>query len=139
MKKVLFFILFFLNISYFCYSQQDERLKKAEAIQIAYLTKELGLTPAEAEKFWPVFNSYKTELKQARAENPKDVIATEEKIVDIRKKYKPEFKKVLTDETRVNKIFTADKDFREMLRKELQSRKNDPDKVDKVPKGKKTD
>jgi hypothetical protein len=47
----------------------------------------------------------------------------EENVVNIRKKYKPEFKRVLSDEGRVNKIFTADKNFRDILRKELQSRK----------------
>jgi hypothetical protein len=131
MKKILLLILFFLNFSYFCYSQKDEKLKQAEAIQIAYLTKELGLTPEEAEKFWPVFNNYKGEIKRTKAENPGDVVATEEKILNVKRKYQGEFKKVLSDDKRVNKIFSADQKFRDLLKRELDQRNNkqlSPDK-----------
>lgn len=121
MKKILLLALIFLKFSYFCYSQ-DDRLKKAEALQIAFLTKELGLTPEEAQKFWPIYNNYKAELRKARLENPRDIVASEEKVVAIRKKYQAEFKKVLSDDSRVNKVFSAEKNFREMLRKELESR-----------------
>jgi hypothetical protein len=125
MKNLLLFTLFFLNINYFCFAQEDDRVKKAEAIQIAYLTKELGLTPEEAQRFWPIFNNYKQELR-AQQQNPVgNVIEKEEQIVNIRKKYRAEFKKVIPDDKRVNKIFTADKNFRDLLQKELQSRKND--------------
>ncbi len=121
MKKILLYLFFSLNFSYFCISQ-DENLRKAEAIQIAYLTKELGLTPQEAEKFWPVFNSYKAEVRQARIENRGDVVSSNEKVVKIQKRYQDEFKKVFSDDKKVGKVFKADQDFRDMLRKELESR-----------------
>lgn len=124
MKKLLLLTLIFTNINYFCFAQQDDRVKKAEAIQIAYLTQELGLTPEEAQKFWPIYNSYKDEIRGANVNRKGDVIAAEEKVLNIRKKYRTEFKKVIPDEQRVNKIFSAEKNFRDMLQKELQNRKN---------------
>jgi tRNA U34 5-carboxymethylaminomethyl modifying GTPase MnmE/TrmE len=124
MKKILLFILFFINISYFCFAQQDERVRKAEAIQIAYLTKELGLTPEEAQKFWPVFNNYRDEIKRAKTQNNTGVVELEEQIVNIRKKYKAEFKKVLPDDKRVNKVFKAERDLVTMFQKELENRKS---------------
>lgn len=129
MKKILLYTLFFLNFNYFCFAQDEERVRKAEAIQIAYLTKELGLTPEEAQKFWPVFNNYREEIKRANIEGRTNanVIERDEKILNIRKKYRGEFKKVIPDEKRVNKIFNAEKNFRDMLQKELQNRQKADD------------
>ncbi|MFN5439343.1 MAG: hypothetical protein ACK5AB_05480 [Bacteroidota bacterium] len=33
--------------------------KKLQAMEMAFITKELNLTPDEAQKFWPVFNQYR--------------------------------------------------------------------------------
>ncbi|WP_207495024.1 hypothetical protein [Aridibaculum aurantiacum] len=124
MKKKLFILLAFItNLSYICFAQPDDGRNKAEAVQIAFLTKELGLTPDEAQKFWPVFNNYKQEIIATRRSTRNDEIELEEKVVNIRKKYKPEFKKVLGNDQRVNKLFQADKNFRDMLRKELMERR----------------
>ncbi len=86
MKKIILFTLLFLNVFYFCFAQKGQKFNRAEAIQVAYLTKELSLTTEEAQKFWPVFNTYKDEIKRARKENKEDEIDFEEKIVNIRKK-----------------------------------------------------
>lgn len=122
-KNSILFLVFFLNLSYICFAQPQDRGSKAEAVQIAYLTKELDLSPEEAQKFWPVFNNYKQEIVQTRRGSGNDQIEMEERIVGIRKKYKPEFRKVLGNEQRVNKLFQADKNFRDMLRKELMERR----------------
>lgn len=37
--------------------------EKIEAWKIAYITKNLDLSPAEAQKFWPVYNAYKAEIE----------------------------------------------------------------------------
>jgi phosphoglycolate phosphatase-like HAD superfamily hydrolase len=123
-KKVILLFAFIINLGYICFAQPQERNgNKAEAIQIAYLTKELDLTPDEAQKFWPVFNNYKQEMIATRRENSDDEIALEEKVINVRKKYKPDFKRILGSDQRVNKLFQADKNFREMLRKELMKRR----------------
>lgn len=115
-----------MGLGYFCMAQPG-RGEKLEAIKVAYITKELNLTADEAQKFWPLYNQYFEELKKARAENRNDELVFEEKALNIRKKYRTEFKKVLNDDTRVNKVFVIDRNFKEILRKEMQNRqKNRP-------------
>lgn len=123
MKKILLLTLFLLNINYFCFSQVQNRKNNIEAIQIAYLTRELSLSSDEAQKFWPIYNEYRDELLAVRKEVRDDEILFEEKVVNIRKKYKTDFKKVLVTDQRVNQVFLAEKSFRELLRKELMKRK----------------
>ena len=59
----------------------------------------------------------------AKHENTTDPIAKDEKILTIRKKYKEEFKKILNSEDRVNKLFLAERNFKDILRKELIDRR----------------
>ena len=123
-KKIIILLVMFLNINYFCYVHaQQGPLKKVETLHAEYLTKELSLTPAENEKFWKVYNDYRNELRSTRKENGGDAIELEEKLLNTRKKYKNDFKKVLGSDERVNKLFVAEKSFREILRNELQNRR----------------
>ena len=38
-------------------------VQRLEAMHVAFLTRELALTPEEAQQFWPVYEKYKKELK----------------------------------------------------------------------------
>lgn len=124
MKKYLSVLLvIFLNMSHFSNAQTQEGYsKKIDSLQIDYITKELVLTTAEAQKFWPIYTNYKNEIKTVRKEIESDPIALEEKILNIRKKYKHDFKQILEGEDRVNKVYVLEKSFREMLRNELLER-----------------
>src|SRR4051794_25243221 len=126
-KKLLLIFVIYLNINYICLSQsQDGKSNKAETAQVEYITKQLTLTPEESQKFWPIYNNYKNEIKNIKRDNKGgDEIEVEEKVLNIRKKYKDDFKAVLGSDERVNKLFVAEKTFREMLRKELLERKID--------------
>src|SRR6478672_7256036 len=118
-KKCTLILVVFLNISYFCFAQGSQSTKKADSVQVEYLTKELQLNSEESEKLWPVYNNYRNEIKAIRKEDQNDQIVLEEKVLNIRKKYKDDFKSILGTDERVNKLFVAEKNFREMLRKEL--------------------
>jgi Skp family chaperone for outer membrane proteins len=131
MKKVILFLAFFTGLSYFCMAQPT-RGERIEAIKVAYITKELNLTSDEAAKFWPLYNQYFAELKKVREENRTDELAFEEKALNIRKKYRTDFKKVLNDDNRVNKVFVIDRNFREMLRKEMMNRQKNKAKGAKL-------
>jgi len=122
MKNFYLTIFFFFSCTYFCIGQPQGGGQKLEAIKIAYITKELNLTPGEAQRFWPEYNSYSNEVKLARTTNPNDEIAFEEALVSIRKKYKPEFKSILVLEARVNRVFIIEREYRELLRKALINR-----------------
>ncbi len=118
MKKIIFFISFLLLHGYFCMAQAD----RTEMIKMGFIVKELGLTPQEAQKFWPLYNNYVAEIKTARLSHPNDILAADESALNVKKKYRPEFKKVLNDDGRVNKTFTMEQQFREIMRKEYQKR-----------------
>ncbi len=124
MSKTLFILFFLLLHGYFCIAQEDtvRDNDQIEAVRTAYITNQLKLSPEEAQKFWPLYNNYIQELKKAKKENPDDVVAQQEKLVNIRKKYKNDFKKVIGSDDRVNKAFTAEGEFRNMLRNEWRNR-----------------
>src|SRR5687768_10659356 len=125
MKKFYFIIAMILAFGFSSYAQnlrQGGRPETVEAIKIAYFTRKLNLTPEEAQKFWPVYNQYADELKQLRQQNRDlDEVDMEEKVVNLRKKYKDDFAKVLPGE-RVNQFYRVDKEFTMFLRNELQER-----------------
>ncbi|WP_432671024.1 sensor of ECF-type sigma factor [Flavobacterium sp. SM2513] len=57
MKTRQLITLLFLMCSITFYSQESKK-EKIKALKIAYITKDLNLSSNEAEKFWPVYNSY---------------------------------------------------------------------------------
>ena len=132
MKKIALLIILSFGILTVAMSQdkpqkQEFNRSNIEALKVAYITRQLNLTPEEAQKFWPVHNIYFEELKKARKENMNNELVFEEKALTVRKKYSVEFKKVLVSDERVNKVFTSDRDFNNEIRKELKNRmKNNP-------------
>lgn len=59
--KTLFTSLFLIvfTVSGFAQGQRGERIK---AMKTAFITEQLELTSSEAEKFWPVYNKFESEL-----------------------------------------------------------------------------
>jgi hypothetical protein len=126
MKKIYTLLLFLFFHSYFCAAQTPEGDKdndRVEVVKMAYITRELKLTQEEAQSFWPVYNNYVNEIKQARNQYPNDEVAFEKKVVEIKEHYQQNFKKVLGNNSqRVNKVYTTDKQFNNALRNELKNR-----------------
>lgn len=125
MKKYL--LIFLLGVSCFCLKAQDEdpvkRAEKVQALKIAFITQKLDLSTDEAQKFWPVYNRYEMELKQLIRENKNspDVIDGDEKLLNLRKRYKSEFIRVIGP-PKMNRLFNAEKEFRGVLLKRLKNR-----------------
>jgi hypothetical protein len=126
MKKKYFLSLFLFFHGYFCPAQQppaESDANRVEVVKMAYITRELNLTPEEAQNFWPVYNNYENEIKQARNQYPSDEVAFEKKVVEIKERYQKNFKKVLgSNNQRLNKVYTTDKQFNNMLRNEQKNR-----------------
>jgi hypothetical protein len=99
---------------------REGRLK---SLEIAYLTRELNITPSEAEKFWPVYNKYQDDMRTAMTNSKNDdVLDRQQQMLNIRKKYKSDFSRILTPE-RTNTLYEAEGKFRDMVKKELQERR----------------
>ncbi len=126
MKRICF-LAFALILSYGVVpAQQDDAPANPPnlvGLKMAFVTKQLALTNEEAQKFWPVYYSYVAELRKSRQAKKDDVLAQEEETLNVRKKYRTEFKKILNSDDRVNKALTVDRDFMNVVRKELQNRK----------------
>lgn len=126
MKKTIIFFIAVLVISFVAAQEPQRKMmgqrQNIEVLKIAYFTKHLSLTTEEAEKFWPLYNSYTLEVKKARQDNKEDILAFEEEVLNIRKKYKSDLRKILITDERVNKALIAEREFMNVVRKELQQR-----------------
>jgi len=46
---------------------RSEMMEKIKAKKAAYLTTKMDLSPAQAEKFWPVYNSYEKQMDELKS------------------------------------------------------------------------
>ncbi len=126
MKKYLLILI--VGLSTFCIKAQEndpvKRSEKIQALKIAFITQKLDLSTDEAQKFWPVYNKYEAELKQVikNNKNSPDVIDGDEKLLNLRKRYRSEFIKVI-GQPKMNNLFNAEKEFRGVLLKHLKNRR----------------
>jgi hypothetical protein len=100
--------------------QQREKL---ELFKIQFITKKLDLTPAEAEKFWPLYNEQKDATQKLMQEKKEDEIAFQEAMLVIRKKFKRDLMPVLKTEERVNLALKVDRELLNKMRNEMMRRK----------------
>lgn len=145
MKNVIYLIGFLLAaIPSF---GQDDQLKdpkaqeKINAARIAFITERLGLTPEEAEKFWPVYREFsvkrsalKTEFENAR-KNPDPKRTKEEnerhllelnfqlkqRELDLEKEYSGRILGTISPQ-KLMALRQAEQDFRSMIIKQIQQR-----------------
>jgi len=142
MKKSI--LIPILSLTVLLANSQDQRLqrenrlaeiKKIQAMEMAFITKELNLSPNEAQKFWPVFNQYRNELKSVVTEKKMgDQLEKQQKTLDIRKKYRDDFSKVISQE-RANKVFETEGEFKSLVRREFQKRQSEKKQIEPRKKG----
>ncbi|MCF8238105.1 MAG: Spy/CpxP family protein refolding chaperone [Saprospiraceae bacterium] len=114
--------------------------KRIESMRIAFITKELNLTPSESQAFWPVFNEMKDREKalreQMKPDKPVEELTEQEantvldqqmnlmdKEVTLRREYTERFRKILPA-TKVLKLQHAEGEFRRQLVNEVKERRS---------------
>lgn len=129
-------------------AQNGARRKKIreqiDAQKVAFITEKLQLTPAEAQQFWPIYNEYESQrqiivkefIEKNLEERDMDVetltdkqaleiadsqIIQAQKMLDLRKKYHAEFKKVLSPK-KLLLLYQAERDFKKFILKEIRQR-----------------
>lgn len=113
---------------------QENWMEKMQSVKIAFLTNEIGLTPTEAQSFWPIYNSVSEELDKAMYSTITSYMELEKSINEnksekeinkcleryleamssqdeIRNESVEKYRKILSD-TKVAKIFVAEEKFR---------------------------
>ncbi|RTL57099.1 MAG: hypothetical protein EKK37_13690 [Sphingobacteriales bacterium] len=127
MKKYLLITFLFIAAFTQLKAQQDdpEENAKIEALKIAFISKKLDLSPEEAQRFWPVYNQYFKEMRQLikdqKESDKDDVLDKEQKVIDLRKRYRDQFIKIVGQQ-RMNKLFNAERDFRRILINRIKNR-----------------
>ena len=118
---------------------RQERFEQIENQKTAYITKQLRLTPTEAQKFFPLYNQYTKEIRNIKSKKTRgnknetsrgnsfrpgnDAIEFDAQEVDIKKKYRTKFADVV-GQSRASQFFSVEQEFIELLYKELNSRRH---------------
>lgn len=153
MKKIIFISVFAI-VALAGYSQDKSNTDKPNAEfwdairtkRIALFTDIIGLTPTEAQQFWPVYNAFdkermelmnerrtlekkleesKTGLTQAEYQKiANDFVSTHVKEARLMETYNAKYLKILSAE-KVCKLYHAERKFREVLMHELRGDKGD--------------
>ena len=57
--RILAIVTLFSSISFYAQGQKmKEKREQIKTLKVAFITTELDLTSAEAEKFWPIYNAF---------------------------------------------------------------------------------
>lgn len=109
MKKILYILgfLFVLNSPSFA---QDDNGGKVREKMTEYIQQKLGMSKNEAERFGPVFLDYFKELRTTNQSFKGDRLVLQQKIVELRLKYRDQFKPII-GEKRSNDVFTYEREF----------------------------
>ena len=131
-----------LNLNAQPNQQKEDWKEKLQSVKIAFLTTEIGLTPTEAQNFWPIYNSVSEELDKAMRstfhsymelekalnenKSDKEVSKRLERYLDalssqdeIRSDSVEKYRKILPD-TKIAKIFVAEEKFRRQQIRRMQ-------------------
>lgn len=77
MNKIVFITLFVITATGIMAQPGKRRQQieeKIKSMQIAFITERLALTPAESEKFWPIFNQMEAEKSALNSEKSADQV-----------------------------------------------------------------
>ena len=138
MKRII--LLLAACISFGALAQSPEAIKKIEAAKIALITERLELTPAQAEKFWPIYREFgkqrqaiRKDFDQARrtfdpnkaseAENKKMLEMAnqvKDRQLKLEREYSDRILKVITTR-QLNNLRKAESDFKEMLLRRIRA------------------
>jgi len=135
-------LLLFIAVSLNLAGQSEEQIARFEEEKIAFFTKELQLTEAESEKFWPLYNDFSNRfMKLAEEErntlryfhnnqenlNDEEVSDLLDKYLDITNQkhkleveYYKKFKEILP-ERKVMMLYVAERQFRMHLIRKLKN------------------
>jgi len=121
MKRILYILSFLLAFHLGAVAQDDSNEKVRERMQ-EYIQKKLGLSRDEAEKFSPIFLEYFRELRRTNQQFRGDKLVLQQKIAEVRLKYRDQFKPVI-GEKRSNDVFVHERTFINEVKDQLKERR----------------
>lgn len=150
MKPILIFCTLILA-SISLKAQESDPLDKIKAQKVAFLTERLGLNPATAQKFWPVYNEFsskKDSVNNLRSSQRKEMKDRWDKMSNRQKEaaldfqmqqrfeeakleqhYHDKFKKILTID-QVLRLYEAEHEFKMRLIRQLRQKETSQGNID---------
>ena len=135
MKKWLIILTLLLIPGFTVLAQNDadeatpQESKIRERMQ-QYIQDRLSLSRNEAERFTPVFVRYFREFAHTHRTFRTDKLILQQKIIDLRLRYRTEFRQVM-DEQRANKVYLYEDEFRRKAMEII--RENRRDRLENKP------
>jgi len=150
MKRVSIFLLL-ITFTIAGYAQNKKAMDQIFAARIALITERLGLTPDQAEKFWPVYREYNMERREIRQEfrnarqgvdmnnltdeQSKQLVQKgmemKQKELNLEKEYSNRLAAVISTQ-QLFKLKYAEKDFQQMILKRIQNQRQRQDQNQKM-------
>lgn len=128
MKKILLITTIFMSSLFTATAQDDQaandnnRQEKIKALYVAYITQQLSLTEAEAQKFWPLHAQFETDIKTVKPDLPE--LEKQQAVLNIKKKYQDNFNRILGPK-RCERFFKMDGEFKRKLLDKIRKQRMD--------------
>jgi len=127
MKKFLLILTLTLLAGFSSKAQGDDNDKIRDKMR-EFIQRRLSLSRNEAERFTPVFIRYFREWKQTLQETRGDVLIRQQKIVDLRIRYRTEFRDIV-GEKKSNDVYKQQdifvREITEMREEQIKARRAD--------------
>lgn len=124
MKRFLLILTLALFAGFVAKAQDDDNDKIRDKMR-EFIQKRMNLSKNEAERFTPVFIRYFREWRQTIRENKNlpDVLERQKRIVDLKIRYRDEFKEII-GEKRSNEVFKRQEEFVRIITEQSRNRKD---------------
>ena len=144
--KNIFTILFLLMTSISFAQGFRDKKEKVKALKVAYITEQLDLTTEEAQKFWPIYNTFDDKQAELRHEKMRAILdrfepgsveklsekdastlltqmeTIEENLFTLRKKFIKDLQGVISAK-KIIKLKKAEEDFNRHLLKQMREKR----------------
>ena len=145
--KIIFLLLFLCGFNVFSQGFKGKK-EKVKALKIAYITSEIKLTTEEAQKFWPIYNTFDDKQFELRHEKLRPILdkfdaesnenltekeaasllvqmeSIEESMFQLRKKFIKDLQGVLSS-VKIIKLKIAEEEFNRHLLKQIREKRRD--------------
>ena len=127
MKRILLILTLAFLAGFSSKAQGDDNDKIRDKMR-EFIQRRLDLTRNEAERFTPVFIRYFREWKQTLVENRNDGLVRQQRIIELRLRYRTEFRDIV-GEKRSNDVYKQQdvfiREIKEMREEQIKARRAD--------------
>lgn len=146
-KKIIPILLLLTSFSFYAQSSNiKDKKEQIKALKVSFLTAELDLSTKEAEKFWPIYNTFDDQQFEIRHQKMRvyksrinddllnkmterdarnlltQIENSEEELFNLRNKFSKDLKEILTG-VKILKLKKAEEDFNRKLLQQYKSKK----------------